>query len=139
MRGHWMACGLGILLAAGGITIPRAGAGTSEVRPWLNSSVPIEDRITALMSKMTLEEKAQELYGVAPPQGYYSAGYVEGNPRLGIPPLVLSDGPAGLKDPKTAAVHRPATALPAPIALAATWSPSLAREYGSLIGREARA
>ncbi len=38
-----------------------------------------------------------------------------------------------------APVQRPGTALPAPIALAASFEPALGRAYGSLIGTEARA
>jgi beta-glucosidase len=61
------------------------------------------------------------------------AGYVPGVARLGIPPLRFADGPAGAK-----LVHV-ATALPAPIGLAATFDEDAAAEYGALMGREGRA
>jgi beta-glucosidase len=54
-----------------------------------------------------------------------SAGYTPGVPRLSVPALRMTDGPA--------------TALPAPIALGATFDLQLAREVGVVIGREARA
>src|SRR5689334_22631230 len=54
-----------------------------------------------------------------------SAGYTAGVPRLSVPALRMTDGPA--------------TALPAPIALGATFDLQLAREVGVVLGREARA
>lgn len=90
-------------------------------------------RIDSLIRAMTLDEKLGFLHGTADPQpavGLHSAGYMAGVPRLGIPPLRLTDGPAGIR---TAA---PATALPAPVALAASFDTSLAREYGGVIGRD---
>ncbi|WP_197512567.1 beta-glucosidase [Mycobacterium sp. 852002-10029_SCH5224772] len=66
-----------------------------------------------------------------------SAGYVPGVPRLGVPPLLMSDASLGVTNPG----YRPgdtATALPAGLALAATFDPTLARAAGEVIGREAR-
>jgi beta-glucosidase len=66
-----------------------------------------------------------------------SAGYVPGVPRLGVPALVMSDASLGVTNPG----YRPgdtATALPAGIALGATFDPALARASGALLGREAR-
>ncbi|OBJ57375.1 glycosyl hydrolase [Mycobacterium sp. 1423905.2] len=66
-----------------------------------------------------------------------SAGYVPGVPRLGVPALRMSDASLGVTNPG----FRPAdtaTALPAGLALAATFHPALARAAGQAIGREAR-
>lgn len=66
-----------------------------------------------------------------------SAGYVPGVPRLGVPALLMSDAGLGVTNPG----FRPgdtATALPAGLALAASFNPSLARAAGEVIGREAR-
>jgi beta-glucosidase len=52
-------------------------------------------------------------------------------PRLCIPQLGLEDGPGGVADGLTGV-----TQLPAGVALAATFSPSLARQYGQVIGAE---
>jgi beta-glucosidase len=86
-----------------------------------------------LLSQMTLDEKIAMLHGDRDPENLGQAGYLPGVPRLGIPPLRLSDGPAGVR------TGRPATALPAPVALAATFSPDLARRYGQAIGQDGRA
>lgn len=67
-----------------------------------------------------------------------SAGYTPGVPRLGIPALLMTDGSLGITNPG----YRPgdtATALPAALALGASFSPALARQAGALLGREARA
>jgi beta-glucosidase len=66
-----------------------------------------------------------------------SAGYVPGVPRLGVPPLLMSDASLGVTNPG----YRPgdtATALPAGIALGASFNPELARQSGAMLGREAR-
>jgi beta-glucosidase len=66
-----------------------------------------------------------------------SAGYVPGVPRLGVPALLMSDASLGVTNPG----YRPgdtATALPASIALGASFNPALARVSGAMVGREAR-
>ena len=72
-----------------------------------------------------------------PPDVPMCAGYVPGVPRLGVPALLMSDAGLGVTNPG----YRPddtATALPAGLALAASFDPSLARAAGEVIGREAR-
>jgi beta-glucosidase len=66
-----------------------------------------------------------------------SAGYVPGIPRLGVPPLLMSDAGLGVTNPGFCPGDT-ATALPAGLALAASFNPALARAAGELIGREAR-
>ena len=97
--------------------------------PWRDAAA-IADR---LLSQMTLPEKIALLHGDRDPESLGQAGYLPGVPRLGIPPLRLSDGPAGVR------TGRPATALPAPVALAATFSTDLALRYGQTIGQDGRA
>ncbi|MET8472836.1 glycoside hydrolase family 3 C-terminal domain-containing protein [Streptomyces sp. NPDC004856] len=90
-------------------------------------------RVESLLGRLTLDEKLTFLHGADDPHDLGQAGYVPGVPRLGIPPLRLADGPAGVR------VTKHATALPAPVLLAATFDPALARRYGEVIGREGRA
>lgn len=93
-------------------------------------------RVDSLLAAMTLDEKLSFLHGARDPQpavGYNSAGYIPGVPRLGIPPLRLTDGPAGIR------TAMPATALPAPVALAASFDTTMARRYGRVLGHEGRA
>ncbi|MDP7737525.1 glycoside hydrolase family 3 protein [Mycobacterium paragordonae] len=72
-----------------------------------------------------------------PPDVPMSAGYVPGIARLGIPALRMSDAGLGVTNPGFRAGDT-ATALPAGLALAATFNPELARAAGSVIGVEAR-
>ena len=65
------------------------------------------------------------------------AGFVFGIARLGLPMMQMSDAAYGVRE--SAKNGRYSTALPADIALAATWDVQAACEYGGLIGRELRA
>jgi beta-glucosidase len=94
-----------------------------------------DQRARAIVSRMTLDEKIQELHGVT--RTPTEARVVAGIPRLAIPPLRITNGPAGVGNGGPG--HEgPATALPAPISLAATWDPELAWLYGKIQGVEAR-
>ena len=91
-------------------------------------------RAQAVVAKMTLDEKIEELHGISTPTEFR---IVPGVPRLGIPALQMTNGPAGA-GPGGAGPQKEATALPAPIALAATWDPKAAYEYGRIEGEETR-
>jgi len=98
-----------------------------------------DQRARAIVRQMTLAEKIRELHGIRDDaRGIYR--YVPPIPRLGIPALRITNGPAGAgpggtRPPRPQA---PATALPAPILLASTWDRSLADEYGAITGAESR-
>lgn len=92
-------------------------------------------RAKAIVAKMTLDEKIAELHGIHTATEYR---IVPGIPRLGIPPLQMTNGPAGV-GPGGAGPQKRATALPSPLALAATWDPNLSFEYGTIAGEETRA
>ena len=89
--------------------------------------------LEALVDAMSLEEKITLLHGARDPSGRADTGYVAGIPRLGVPPLRITDGRPS-SDPDGVQ-----TALPAPIARGASFSPSLARRAGAVLGREGRA
>jgi beta-glucosidase len=90
-------------------------------------------RVQGLIAQLSVDEKLTLLQGARDPAYAGEAGYIAGVPRLGIPPLRLADGPANVFN------RYETTALPQPIALAATFSTDLARRYGEVLGREARA
>ncbi len=96
---------------------------------WTNTSLSAYQRADALVSAMTLSEKIALVQGASGPY----VGNIATNSRLGIPALGLEDGPAGIGDGANNV-----TALPAPIALAASWDVSLARQHGQVLGAEAR-
>jgi len=91
-------------------------------------------RARKLVSQMTLKEKIEELHGL---RDNVHLRYVPQVPRLHIPALRIANGPAGV-GPADEIKQLPATALPAPISLAASWDVQLAHRYGVIIGREAR-
>lgn len=104
--------------------------------PWVGSDAPVGNRVQQLMSRMTLDDKLDLVHGAAAPFEFVGptyAGAISENPRLCIPQLGLSDGPAGVGND-----HTGVTQLPSPMALAASWDDELATRYGATIGRETR-
>jgi beta-glucosidase len=93
-----------------------------------------EQRAAALVAQMTLEEKITQTHTTGAAAGGVSR-LAPGIPRLGIPDFRITNGPAGVG---TGSVPQQpsATALPAPVALAATFDPEMARQYGVVEGRE---
>ncbi|MGD0778196.1 MAG: glycoside hydrolase family 3 C-terminal domain-containing protein [Candidatus Solibacter sp.] len=89
--------------------------------------------VEELVRRLTLDEKIALVHGSRDPRDLGQAGYWAGLPERGIPPLRFADGPPGIN------VNREATAMPAPVALAATFDVEAARLYGAVMGREARA
>jgi beta-glucosidase len=91
--------------------------------------------VDRLLAAMTLEEKIAFIHGATEEASSYQgqAGYLPGVPRLGIPSLRLADGPPGVL------TRQVSTALPATMALAATFSRQDAQANGEVIGRDARA
>jgi len=86
----------------------------------------IEARVQSILRQLTPDEKLSLIAGV---EGFNLAPV----PRLGLPKLLMSDGPAGVRN------FGPTTAYPAPVGLAATFNSGLAKRFGEAIGRDARA
>ncbi len=127
--------------AAVALTVPMAmpaavAAGhpqdAATARPWLNAHLPLEKRVDLLLAQLTNAEKASLMTAVAKPSGSHATGYIPGVDRLGIPGMQFTDGPSGVRD------GQPATALPAPVSLAASFDTELAERYGAVMGTEAR-
>jgi beta-glucosidase len=107
--------------------------------PWRNPALSPDARARDLLPRLTLNEKISLLHA----DGTFTS---PGLPRFGIPKLWMSDGPQGVREeiqPTTwnSANHTDdfSTAMPADIALAASFDPVLAKAYGNVIGEEARA
>lgn len=94
-------------------------------------------RIDSILKKMTLEEKVSMIKSA-------SAFTNGGVSRMGIPELVMSDGPHGVRHEhnrdwsRNDSIDYRVTYLPAEIGLAATWNSSLALQYGNVLGSEAK-
>jgi beta-glucosidase len=128
------------LLAAGMQAAQSASASTSirsllaksqlALCPWLNESLPIARRVRMVLAAMTVSDKINMVVGqYHPPYEFYMAP----QPSLCIPALAMNDGSGGVGH------HlKGVTQLPAPVSLAATFDPSLAMQYGQVIGAEER-
>src|ERR1700761_7257897 len=153
----------------------HAGAQSPQGSPlYKQANKPIEARLTDLMQRMTVEEKARQLdmYSAAryivdkhtddthtaidavflpekaqnlwgdlgvgsihdlnptPEQANTIQRWVIAHNRLGIPALFIEEGLHGFDT---------GTVFPAPINLAATWNPQIAKQTGGAIAAEARA
>ena len=92
--------------------------------------------IEELVQSLTLEEKA----GLCSGRDFWRTKAVE---RLGIPAMMMSDGPHGLRAQKPGSSlpndSIEAVCYPAGCAAAASFDPTLTRRMGAALGREARA
>ncbi|GAA4624588.1 hypothetical protein GCM10023196_025330 [Actinoallomurus vinaceus] len=120
--------GRAVVAAAVFALLPAVAAGGTAA-----ATTAPRSHVDGLIAKMTLDEKLSFVHGATDPKDLGEAGYIPGVPRLGIPELRLTDGPAGVR------VREHATAMPAPVALASAFDPALALRYGAVIGRDGRA
>ncbi|MEU9335722.1 glycoside hydrolase family 3 C-terminal domain-containing protein [Streptomyces sp. NPDC048290] len=89
-----------------------------------------EAAVGAALAALDLDTKARLLAG-------HDMWTLPALPEIGLAPLVLSDGPIGVRGLSWSA-DDPSVALPSPTALAATWDPDLAERAGTLLAQEAR-
>jgi beta-glucosidase len=98
----------------------------------------VPSNLTALVPELTLEEKASLVIGSA----FWHTAAVD---RLGVPRIMVSDGPHGLRAQMQEADHLglsssvPATCFPTASALGSSWNADLLRTVGEALGREAAA
>ncbi|WP_367769370.1 glycoside hydrolase family 3 N-terminal domain-containing protein [Flavobacterium sp. WC2421] len=116
-----------------------------------------QDRIQDLINQMTDEEKASMLIGIGMPGFDWekmqfttgketakvpgSAGGTTEISRLGIPSVIVSDGPAGVRIKpirEDDANTYYATAFPVGTALASTWNEALINSVGKAMGNEVK-
>jgi beta-glucosidase len=114
---------------------------SSDVPPYKNPSLPVEQRVQDLLGRMTLQEKVAMLSG---------ADWMQSlpNQRLGIPSIKMADGPLGIRSwagpssetsAEAANKQITTTAFPAGVAMAATWDTELSQSEGQAIGQEVKA
>lgn len=114
-----------------------------------DSRKPLQVRVADLLSQMTLEEKIHLLKGsgIGSAMGKSEPGGIPGavgtivpTPRLGIPTIYLSDGPAGLRiEPSRKGESKTyyCTAFSIGTLLASTWNEQLLYNVGNAMGNEA--
>lgn len=108
--------------------------------PRVSLPAAVIEQAETWLSQLTREEKL----GLCHANSIFT---VAGVPRLGIPELMMSDGPHGVRRelrrdsfvPLGGEQDDATTYLPVGIALGATWNVDRAREFGDVLGAEARA
>ena len=121
-----------------GATCAMISAQTTDIQHRTNDRVSVvtgDARVDKLLSEMTLAQKIAVIHGEKDPpeESQGQAGYMAGDPKLGIPWLRLADGPPGTL------TRQPSTAPTGTMGLAATFSREDARLNGVVIGRDALA
>ena len=92
-------------------------------------------RAAELVGRMSVDEKAALCSGK-------TFWHLEANERLGVPSIMLTDGPHGLRKQSTAGDHVglnasvPATCFPTASALASSWDRDLLRQIGVALGEQ---
>lgn len=114
-----------------------------------------KDPVEKVVSEMTLDEKLDLLVGSAGLENTSStatignfailvpgaAGQINAVPRLGIPAVVVADGPAGLRiSPKRNGTDKTfyCTHFPVATVIGATWNTELAESVGNVMGDEVK-
>ncbi|MCW2571875.1 MAG: glycosyl hydrolase [Frankiales bacterium] len=105
--------------------------GDVKTRPWCDTHKSPDQRAALLQAAMTQDEEIMLLGGNTAGQAPHT-GASYAIDRLGIPAVFFSDGPVGPRQGS-------ATAMPIPLALAASFDPALADAHGAEIADEAKA
>jgi beta-glucosidase len=127
-----------LTLAAAAVLSLICTAGADPLPVYMDSTQPIDARVTDLLSRMTTEEKISLVHA----NSKFTTAAI---PRLGLPVRWMSDGPHGVREDIGPDTWAPmghtddfSTCMPCGSALAATWNVNLAEIEGQTIGEEAR-
>src|ERR1035437_10745598 len=139
LKNHYVQSVFIFLLVAGCAVSSRAQQ--KYQYPFQNPDLPTEQRITDLLSRMTLEEKVDMLSDEALSRGMMSKPDV---PRLGVVGTghveglhgLSQGGPGGWQGPGKMAI--PTTQFPQARGLGQTWDPALLEKVAGVEGFEAR-
>ena len=148
MKKRWMGSAVLLTALASGMGAHAQFPGMAPPHhyPWSDASLSPDVRADMVVKEMTLDEKIAMVHGpgweamFTPPQPGATgkmANYIPGVPRLGIPPLVMTDSVEGVSG--VGNLGRYATPLPSAEAMAAAWDPALSYEIGTMLGHEIRA
>ena len=151
MRGYYATTALAMLLGCAAMT----ASAKDRAPPVPAAEAAADDWAAKTEAQMTDDERFSLLHGFMPiPIGPYAdpewqakwpkdvipgAGYVAGVPRLGIPSQRATDASLGVTNPFGIRKGDSATALPAGLALGASFNPDLAFAGAEAVASEARA
>jgi beta-glucosidase len=144
---------LSVLLAVAGTLAAGAPARAQNDLPWMDASLPPQQRTELLLDAMRLDEKIQQAAnrrgynpelddgdpangGPCDPQP--TSRHIEGIPALAIPTMRFSNGGTGIRG-GDCIPELTATGVPSGIAGAATFNPELNLAWGRVLGNELRA
>ena len=113
------------LLAAGAEPLPRVSPATAVDAPFTKT-------VTYLLSQMTPGEKVAVIEHAVDPDNHSQAGYLAGDPRLGIPAIRHADA-LGIN------VSADATAFPTRLGLASSFDRSAYNRLGQEVGKQGKA
>jgi len=110
------------------VVLPGVPADTNLLgSEYLNPKTPLEDRVTDLFLRLSPDEKAALVHGCS------GMGYGDIS-RIGLPDVLMTDGPQGVR-----LDTGKASAFPCGLAMAATWDQKLIENAGAVIGDECQA
>src|SRR5512139_510920 len=92
----------------------------------------LDARLDASIRKMTLPEKVSLLSGL----DKWHTVPIE---RLGIPSIVMTDGPHGIRANQEGRMRSPTTSFPTGVSMASSWNPELVERIGAALAEETRA
>src|SRR5436309_15052990 len=122
-----------VLLAAGlvlAVWLPSSGGSATSPcgsHPWCNTALTADQRANLLLKALTQDEKLSLLAGISSDH----TGQTAAIPRVGLRSAYITDDGVAVKQGTS-------TALPIPLALAATFDPRMAGLAGTVIGNEAK-
>lgn len=93
-------------------------------------SMPLTERIDALLGQLTTDEKVQLLTG----RDFWTTWPIE---KIGLRRILMSDGPSGVRG-EVWDERDPSLNLPSATALSASWDRAIAKRYGAAAAVEAR-
>lgn len=121
--------------------VPQSATAQTRL-PWMNTNLAPATRAQSLVAAETLDQKIEQLHGQpgpipeVPACGNNAGRHVPGISALDIPTFRITNGPDGIGQGDCSPTD-PATAIPSSLALAASFDPSLASQYGTLMANEA--
>jgi len=140
-RAALLGTALSCLLTSASLAQSKPAAAAKTPAPAQNKQAALtanDAKVNALLKQMTLEEKIKMIHA----NSAFAAGGVT---RLGIPEVMTSDGPHGVR-PEQGRNWKPpvgandaGTYMPTNNTLASTWNPELGYAYGTVLGSEASA
>jgi beta-glucosidase len=122
-----------VILALTGATAVRPAQAETGCAAWMDRHLPAASRADRVLAQMTLDEKTAMMHAISDSTHDREVPAI---PHLCVPALLLNNGPAGVGS--AGITQYQTTALPAPLGLAATFDPGMARAYGAVEGRETR-